>query len=348
MRVLIPQPLPHLGLLAEIVGREHEIVGADGTAEADLLTAIGAVDALVATAMDVSPQVIEAGRRLLVVGTPQVGYDRIAVPAATAAGVPVISCAGVSPQTVAEFTLGLMIALARRIARADRDLHVRRDWAVRRRYAEPGLELGGELHGCTVGIVGVGNIGAALAGVCRAAFDARALGFDPYVGDESMRSMGISKMTSIRELAAEADFLCLHVPLTRATRHLVDRDLLRSMKPTAFLINVARGGVVDEPALAEALSEGRLAGAALDVFEREPLTADDPLLDLEQVILTPHIAGVTVQSNDRRARSFAHRLMAVLAGERPEGIANPDVWPKYQERRRLLGLSGGGADNPEE
>jgi D-3-phosphoglycerate dehydrogenase / 2-oxoglutarate reductase len=338
MRVLIPQPLSHLPGIAESLGREHEIVQAPGTSEAELAEAVATVDAFVATAMDVSRKVLQAGTRLLVVGTPQVGFDRIDVAAATEEGIPIISSAGVSPDTVAEFTLGLMISLARRITRSDRDLRGR-GWSARRTYAEPDAELGIELRGRCVAIAGVGHIGTALATICRAAFGCRVLGYDPFVSEGQMASAGLEKRDDLLELAREADFLVLHVPLTDATHHLVDATVLAAMKPSAFVINVARGGVLDETALAAALRRGELAGAALDVFEREPLPADHTLRELDQVILTPHIAGVTHESNARRSAAFVERLTDVLAGRPPAGLANPSVWDAYGARRRRLGVA---------
>lgn len=326
-------------VLAERLSRGNEIISAPGVKEADLLSVVGTADAFVATAMDVSERVLAAGSRLLVVGTPQVGFDRIDVAAATRLGIPVISSAGVSPGSVAEFTLGLMIALSRRIVFSDRDLHAQRNWAARARYADATRDLGVELAGCTVGIVGVGHIGIALAGLCRAAFNTEALGFDPYVDAARMQEAGLTKVEELRELVAASDFVLLHMPLTEATHHLFGSDLLKAMKPSSFLINCARGGVVDEVALGTALNEGWFAGAALDVFEREPLSGDDPLLDIDRLVLTPHIAGVTLQSNEQRASAFVDRLLQVTNGEQPAGLANPDVWPAYLKRRSELGSS---------
>jgi D-3-phosphoglycerate dehydrogenase / 2-oxoglutarate reductase len=337
MRVLIPQPLSHLPWIAESLGREHEIVSS-GTSEAELAEAVSTVDAFVATAMDVSRQVLKAGAQLLVVGTPQVGFDRIDVQAATEEGVPVISSAGVSPDSVAEFTLGLMISLARRITRSDRDLRSR-GWATRRTYAEPDAELGIELGGRIVGIAGVGHIGMSLAAKCRAAFGCRVLGYDPFVGADQMASAGIEKRDGLLKVARDADFLILHVPLTDATHHLVDAAVLAAMKRSAFVVNVARGGVLDESALVAALRQGQLAGAALDVFEHEPLPENHPLREMDQVILTPHIAGVSHESNEQRSAAFVERLTDVLAGRRPAGLANPSVWEAYEARRRRFGIS---------
>jgi D-3-phosphoglycerate dehydrogenase / 2-oxoglutarate reductase len=337
VKVLIPTPLSNLPLIAELLGRDHEIVGADGESEADLLAAVPGVDALVATGMDVSAAVIDAGDRLRVIGTPQVGFDRIDVRAATEAGVPVISSQGLAATAVAEFALGLMITLSRRIDAADRDLRSDQGWKTRRTYAEPDLLLGREVRGSTVGIAGVGMIGSELARMTQAALGCKVLGFDPMLSAGDMETRGIEKRERLRELAADVDFLVLHVPLTPETRHIVNAEILGVMKPTAFVLNVARGGVVDEAALVAALNDGTIAGAALDVFEKEPLPSDSPLLSAPNLIITPHIAGVTHEWNEQRSRAFAERVLQVFAGERPGGLANPEAWPAFE--RRLGALS---------
>jgi len=335
VRVLIPTPLTHLPLIAEIIGTRHEIVSAPGTSEADLVAAVADADAFVATGMDVTPAVLAAGARLQVVGTPQVGVDRIDLAAATDAGIPVISSQGLAATAVAEFALGLMLSLSRRIAQSDRDLRGPAHWSSRPTYAEPTMRLGREVRGSTVGIAGLGMIGAETARLA-AAFGCRVLGYDPVVSAEDMAARGAEKREDMVALAREVDFLVLHVPLIPATRHLVDTEVLAAMRSTAFVINVSRGGVVDEAALLDALAQGRIAGAALDVFEDEPLADDSPLLAADGLILTPHIAGVTHEWNAQRSRAFAERLLQVLDGERPAGLANPDVWAAFEARRERL------------
>lgn len=335
MRIVIPQPLTHMPELAARLSAAHEVVPAAGTTEADLIAAVADADALVATAMTVSASVLEAGGHLLAVGTPQVGFDRIDVAAASRLGIAVLSAAGAWPATVAEYTVGAMLYLGRRFGEADHDLRTA-GWSSRPVYAEPTARLGIELRGRTVGIVGVGSIGLELARTLSAGFGCRLLGFDPYVDRARMASHGIERRDDLLELAAEVDFLVLHVPLTDATYHLVDKAVLASMKPTSYVINVARGGIVDETALVEALRSERLAGAALDVFEHEPLRSGDPLVSTGRLLLTPHIAGVTHESNRIRAETFADRLLAVLRGERPAGLANPDAWDAIAGRRESL------------
>jgi D-3-phosphoglycerate dehydrogenase len=336
LRVLIPTALSHLPQIAAVLGEEHEIIGAAGESEADLLAVVPEADALVATGMDVSAAVVEAGTRLQAIGTPQVGFDRIDVEAATAAGIPVISSTQLEVTAVSEFALGQMITLSRRIVMADRELRGPAGWGSRGTYALPDRLLGHEVRGATVGIVGLGTIGSELARMAKVALDCRILGFDPMVSAEQMQTRGAEKRDSLSELAAEVDFLVLHVPLTPATRHIVDAEVLAAMRPTAFVLNVARGGVLDEAALVEALRDGALAGAALDVFEDEPLPSDSPLLELDNVILTPHIAGVTHEWNEQRSRAFAERLLQIFAGTRPDGLANPEVWPAFERRREAL------------
>ncbi len=330
MRILIPTPLGHLPLIAEELGREHEIVGAAGESEADLLAAVPGIDALVATGMDVSAAVIEKGGHLQAIGTPQVGFDRIDVAAATKWGIPVISSAGLAATAVAEYAIGAMISLSRKLNLADRDLRAE-GWASRPTYAK-----GTEVRGKTVGIVGLGMIGAETARMAKAALGCRVLGFDPNVAAADLDGTGIEKVDDLAEIAANADFIVLHVPLIEATRHLVDADFLAAMKPTAYVLNVSRGGVVDEAALADALRDGEIAGGALDVFEDEPLADDSPLLGFDNLILTPHIAGVTQEWNEQRARAFAERIAQVLRGEKPVGLANPEVWPAFEQRRGEL------------
>jgi phosphoglycerate dehydrogenase-like enzyme len=335
VRVLIPTPLGHLPLIAEELGREHEVVGAAGESEADLLAAVPGIDALVATGMDVSAAVIEKGGHLQVIGTPQVGFDRIDVAAATRWGIPVISSAGLAATAVAEFAVGLMISLSRKINLADRDLRAE-GWSSRPTYAQPSQSLGREVRGSTVGVVGLGMIGAETARMAKAALGCRILGYDPMVSTADLEGSGVEKVEDLKELAAAADFVVLHVPLVEATRHLVDAEFLAAMKPSAYVLNVARGGVIDEDALVAALREGRIAGGALDVFEDEPLAADSPLLGFDNLILTPHIAGVTHEWNEQRARAFAERMAQALRGEKPGGLANPEVWPAFEQRRGEL------------
>ena len=273
---------------------------------------------------------INSAPLLQVIATPQVGFDKIDLTAATRAGIPVVTNTGLSAGTVAEFTLGLMIALSRRIVRSNYDLRQQKDWAVRLEYV--GRNMGFELQGATVGLVGFGSIGSALAGLTQRAFSTRVLAFDPFISREKMAACQVEKRDNLPDLARESDFLSLHVNLSDKTRHLINEDILRVMKPGAFLINCARGEIVDEQALVKALQEKWIAGAAADVFEEEPVSRQNPLLSLPNMIVTPHIAGISAQSSIERGIQAVKRLLKAFTGEKPEGLANPEVWDKYLEK----------------
>ncbi len=275
----------------------------------------------------VTRQIIEEAPRLRVIGAAGAGVDHIDVSAATAAGIPVVNNVGIGPVPVAEHAVGLMLSLARRIVAGDRG--VRRDhWACRERLIGP--DLGIELTGKTVGIVGFGFIGQRVAMICRGGFGARVLAYDPFLDDGIFAAAGVERRRALRDLLSEADFVTLHMPLTEETRHAIGAEQVGYMKPTAYLINCARGAIIDEVALVRALREGRIAGAGIDVFDQEPPTPENPLFQLENVVLTPHIAGLSHETNRRLSLSVAEQILQVLAGERPPRLVNSEVW----DRRR--------------
>jgi phosphoglycerate dehydrogenase-like enzyme len=331
-RVLLLRPLNSYPGIEEALSKEVHIIRWSGGSDNDLLKTVRDVHGIIAPNFKVTGEMIQNAPLLEVIGTPQAGFDKIDIDAATRAGVCVVANTGLAPEPVAEFTLGLMIALARRIARADRDLHKTKDWKARGPYADPRLEMGKELGGSTIGIVGFGHIGSTVARLSQAAFSCRILAYDPYVTKEQMAASGVEKVSDLLTMAQEVDFLLLHLALTKDSHHLINEDLLRRMRKDAFLVNCARGSAVDEKALIRALKEGWIAGAALDVFEEEPIQPDNPLLTMDNVILTPHIAGVTVESNKKRGSELMQRVLSVLTGKRPEGLVNPEVWPQFVKR----------------
>jgi phosphoglycerate dehydrogenase-like enzyme len=275
----------------------------------------------------VDGDVLDAAPDLRIVAAPTAGYDWIDVGAATARGIPVIANTGAAADAVAEFTLGVVLALTRRIAEADRLLHQGRDWtATRDEFAVSDRRIGIELGSSTVGIVGLGHVGLKVAEKLAVLRPAAIIGYDPVISAGRAAEAGVELCPDARSCAERADLLLLHVPLTPATTGLVDAALLSAMRPTSYLVNCSRGRVVSEPDLIDALRRGRLAGAALDVFEDEPLPAGSPLRQLGHVLLTPHIAGVTAQSDENRAREIASRVLACAAGIRPSGLVNPLVW----------------------
>jgi len=171
-----------------------------------------------------------------------------------------------------------------------------------------------------------------VARLCQRAFSARVLAFDPYINRAEMLALGAEKRDSLIEMVREVDFLSLHMALTSETRHLINETILRAMKPGAYLINCARGEVVDEKALVTALQNNWIKGAAIDVLEEEPLNERNPLLDMPNVIITPHIAGITVLSSFQRGEEIVKRILEIFAGKKPQGLVNPEVWPKYLQK----------------
>jgi D-3-phosphoglycerate dehydrogenase len=302
MRVLVAEPLAREGV--ELLGRQHEVDERPGLSRDELCAAIGDYDALVVRSqVKVDAELIAAGRRLVVVGRAGVGVDNVDLEAATRAGITVVNAPTGNTIAAAEHTLALLFALARHIAAADA--------SVRRGEWKRSQFTGTELRGKTLGIVGLGKIGQAIADRARA-LEMRVLGADPYVTPEQAALHGV-ELTDQETLFGTADVVTVHVPLTRATRGLIGTQTLARMKPGALLLNVARGGVVDEAAVADALREGRLAGAAIDVFAAEP-PAGSPLLDAPNTVLTPHLGASTEEAQVLVAEEVADQVLDVLAG----------------------------------
>lgn len=301
-RVLVTEPLSEEGL-----ARLRESTDVDvriGLTPGELLSIIGDYDALIVRSRtQVSAEVLQAGRRLQVVARAGSGVDNIDVEAATRRGVLVVNAPQGNTVAVAEHAMGLMLALARHIPAADAAMKAAR-------WPKEGL-TGTELRGKTLGIVGLGRIGTALARRA-AAFEMRLLAYDPFVSAEQAARLGV-EMVTLEALLRRADFVSLHVPANERTRGLIGAEQLALMKPTARLINCARGGIVDEEALARALAEGKLAGAALDVFAHEPPGASE-LVASPKVVCTPHLAASTEEAQETCSLEAAEQVLAVLAG----------------------------------
>jgi glyoxylate reductase len=264
---------------------------------------------------------LEACPRLRAISSMSVGLDHVDLAAASARRIPVGFTPGVLSETTADLAFALLLAAARRLGEAERWLR-RGEWTEARRW-EPELLLGRDLHGATLGVVGLGAIGLAVAR--RAAgFGMRVLGWSRRARPEAA-ALGVEAV-ALPELLARADFVTLHLALTPDTRHLIDAAALARMQPGAILVNTSRGEVVDEAALADALRAGRLGGAGLDVFEREPLPAASPLFGLENVVLLPHIGSASVATRARMAELAVENLRAALAGRRMPRCANPEVY----------------------
>ncbi len=302
MRVLVAEQLAPEGV--ELLAGRHDVDVKTGLSPDELRAIIGEYDALVVRSqVSVDAGLISAGSRLVVIGRAGVGVDNVDLDAATRAGIVVVNAPTGNTIAAAEHTLALMYALARRIPAADASMR-RGEWT---RSAFTGVEL----RGRTLGIVGLGKIGQAIADRARA-MEMTILGEDPFVTAEQAANHGV-ELVGIDALLERSDVVTVHVPLTRQTRGLIGERALARMKPGALLLNVARGGVVDEAALARALAEGRLAGAAIDVFEAEPPT-DSPLLSAPNTVLTPHLGASTAEAQVLVATEVAAQILDVLDG----------------------------------
>ncbi len=314
MKVLVTEKLAERGI--ELLRREFEVDVLLGLSPGELLERIGPYDGLIVrSATKVTAEVIERAENLKAIGRAGIGVDNIDIEAATKRGILVANAPESNTVAAAEHTLGLMLAVARRIPAADASLR-RGEW---NRSAFKGVEVAEK----TLGLVGLGHVGSIVA---RGALGMgmRVLAYDPYVSEERMRSMNVERAGSLEEIFSESDFVSLHVPRTPQTTGMVDEEALSRMKPTAYLINVARGGIVDETALYNALKQGEIAGAALDVFAEEP-TTDSPLFALPNVVVTPHLGASTAEAQDRAGVTAAEQVAAALKGEVPVHAINAPV-----------------------
>ena len=267
---------------------------------------------------NVDAGLLETAPRLRAISTMAVGYDHIDIDAATAHGVLVTHTPGVLTETTADFAFALLLAAARRLPEGDRAVRegLWTTW-------QPMFLVGQDVHGATLGIVGLGAIGAAVAKRARG-FAMRVLYCGPTRNEPLEQELGL-EYTTFEELLARADFVSVHARLTTETRHMFNEDAFRRMKPTAIFVNTARGAIVDEGALLRALETGLIAGAAIDVTESEPLPKHDMLLRLRNLLVTPHIASASVATRTRMAGLAVDNLLDALAGRRPAHPVNPQV-----------------------
>ncbi|MEP6468438.1 MAG: phosphoglycerate dehydrogenase [Chloroflexota bacterium] len=338
-RILVAEPIAKAGL--EILTAAHDTAIATGLSRSALLERLAASDGwdalVVRSQTRVDAELLAAAApRLSVVGVASVGTDRIDLAAATRAGVMVVNAPTGNTIAAAEHTMALMLALLRRIPAADASLRAGA-W-------ERGRFTGSELRHRTLGIIGLGKIGKAVARRATA-FEMRVIAHDPYLTAEQASEHG-ARLVGLPELLLRADVITVHTPLTSQTRGLIGQAQLEAMKPGAVVLNVARGGIVDEAALAAALRDGRLAGAAVDVYSTEPMVPDNRLRDAPNTVLTPHLGASTAEAQDRVAIEMSEQLLEALAGLTPTYAVNapsvaPDVVPRlrpYVELGRRLAI----------
>lgn len=267
---------------------------------------------------------------MLALSSTGAGYDVIDVAACNAAGVLVCNQSGTNKEGVAEHAIGLILALSKKIGLTNRALL---RGGAHDRYAL----MGNDIQHKTVGIVGLGQIGTRTAKFCSV-FDMEVIAFDPYLSAEEIAARGARKV-DFDELLARSDYISVHCPRTTETIGLFDAVAFARMKPSAYFINTARGLIHREMDLLAALNEGKIAGAGLDVFDVEPPPADHPLLQLENVVATPHVAGGTYESTRNMSRASAEQWIDIFRGRVPPRLVNPEVWPLYSERfERIMGF----------
>lgn len=308
------------------IEREHlrkmstDVILLECKTSADVLRQAPDADALLVGWAPIDDSVLSGLKRLKVVVRYGAGVDNVDVKAATRNGVMIVNIPDVFTDEVADHTLSLILSLVRRITQCDRMTKNgvwNRDF---QKWARPVPRL----NGCVVGIVGLGRIGRAVA-IRLKGFGSKLLGYDPYLQDQDFERLGIERKRSVDELLSQSEIVTIHVPLEEATKHLIGEKELELMKKGSFLVNVARGPLIDSKALYKALTDGRLAGAALDVLEKEPPDPTDPLLKLENVIVTPHMGYYSeVASPALRVRA-AEETIRVLTGQLPLNLVNPDV-----------------------
>ena len=313
MKILVSDPLHPSGV--ELLRKAGEVEVAHGLQKEQLLEKVRDIDALlVRSETKVTKEVIAAAKNLKVIGRAGVGVDNIDLGAATARGIVVVNSPEASSITVAEHTLGLMLSLARKIPSANASLKGGK-WEKKK-------FMGIELRSKTLGVVGMGRIGSQVVKRAKA-FEMDVLAYDPYLSEKQARAMG-AKVADLETVLREADFISLHVPLTEKTRGLIGKEALEKMKKTTYIVNCARGGIVDEKALFEALSSGRIAGAALDVFEKEP-PLESPLLKLESIVLTPHLGASTVEAQLNASVIACEEVVNVLQNRAAKNVVNMPV-----------------------
>ena len=324
---LVTNPIHDAGYAK--LAQDCEVVRFDRLADKDEQeAALARADLLIIRSFPLSADVIARCKRLRSVGKHGAGVDNVDIAALTQAGVPLANTPGASNATaVSEGALMLMLAVLRKTIAMDR---IVREHEFDKRFAY----RGGDLWEHTVGIVGLGNIGTHVARICGKGFNMRVLAYDPYLSDEAIAARGALKV-DMATLLRESDVVTIHTPLTKETQHFIGRDQFALMKPGAILINTSRGPTVDPQALYEALASKQIAGAGIDVFDPEPPKAGSPLLELDNVVLSPHTAGLTEESTRQMALRTVEVAMKMLAGEKVPTLLNPAVWDRRRQAEAL-------------
>ncbi|MFA5513710.1 MAG: hydroxyacid dehydrogenase [Sphaerochaetaceae bacterium] len=271
------------------------------------------------TGIKFTKELLAKGTNLKVISRTGAGVDNVDLEAATEQGIIVSSSLGANTESVAEHALTMMLTLIKNIKRLDNEV---RSGNFKIRYTNPSNDMTGK----TLGLLGFGRIGSRLAEMCHTIFQAKIIAFDEYLPVEVQKKFeSWVKFVDYETLLKEADFISIHVPLTPETRNMVDYNSMKKMKKSAFLINTSRGGIINEADLAKAMKEGLLSGAGLDVFDKEPIEENNPLLEIDNVLMTPHTAALTEECVVRMAMEGVKRVVAYFEGKESTNVANPEV-----------------------
>ncbi len=315
-KIVVVQPVHSIGM--GILQTGGQVVIPSGTSDQEIIAVAGDAEALVVRLTNVSASLIDAMPSLKVIGRNGVGVDNIDIGAATKRRIAVINTPGTNSNSVAEYVIAAFMALHKKLVPLDR--HVRNgEWHFRDHCR------GVDLQEKTIGIIGMGQIGTILATKCKVGLGMNVLVYDPFMSAEYITSHGAMVAESMDALLRVSDVVSLHIPLTQSTRNLFDGQTLRSMKRGAVLVNASRGGIIDEQALVQVLTEGHLSGAALDVFGEEPPVGDSLLWNAPNLLVTPHIAGLTEDAAARTSEVMAKDVVAVLRGENPVNLYNEEI-----------------------
>jgi D-3-phosphoglycerate dehydrogenase / 2-oxoglutarate reductase len=285
---------------------------------------VGAARDELAPHFHVDANLLRRAPNLLIVSSNGAGFDPVDVEACTKAGVLVVNQSGGNAHSVAEHALGMLLTLSKRIIEADRALRRERD--VNRNAL-----MGMEAQGRTIGIVGIGHVGRRIAELCKGLLGMKVLAYDPYLSASDIAARGGEKV-ELDELLRRSDYVSINCPLTKESRGMIGAREFSLMRPHAYFITTARGFIHDEAALLDALRDKRIAGAGLDVWSKEPPPPDHPLLQFDNVLASPHTAGVTREARENMGRIAAEQMLDALDGKRPPRLINPEAWPAYARR----------------
>lgn len=324
MKVLLAEMIHPKGV--DLLSRHHQVVVASGVDGSTLCKEIQGMDALIVRSIVVPNEVMECADKLKVVGRHGMGIDNIDLTVASRKGIMVVNTPTANMQSVAEHIVTVIMSSAKRVVayhNAVKEGVFSRGDVSLPRLAQELNYLGREVKGKKVGLIGLGKIGSKVAHICTLGLDMDVLAYDPYL-PANFPFGDVERKDTLAELLAEADYVSLQVPLTPHTKDLIGYDEICQMKQSAYLINVSRGPVINEEGLLKALREERIAGAVLDVYWQEPPPADHPLLAMDNVLLTPHVAGVTEESLMQISLQVAEGVLEALAGKEPSTLCNPE------------------------